>query len=228
MSRSPASSSTATQGWTSEHDPHHGPVGPGVARLRRTCACRTRRSSARRAAASRWRCGGSARAAICCPPVRSAPASGWSRWRMEHASNRVTFGEPIAERQAIQWMIADSAVEIEALRWLVLTAAWQVDQGLDSRQAQSMAKLYGGVKANEIVDRVLQMHGGMGYTRELPDRAVVPRAAAASDLRRHRRDPAPHDRAQPAVGPRVRTRSPRLRWPLSRCAGAPSTRRTRR
>ena len=65
-------------------------------------------------------------------------------------------------------MVADSAVEIEALRWLVLTAAWQVDQGVDSRQAQSMAKLYGGVKANEIVDRVLQMHGGMGYTRELP------------------------------------------------------------
>jgi acyl-CoA dehydrogenase len=87
---------------------------------------------------------------------------------MEHARNLVTFGSPIAERQAIQWMIADSAVEIEALRWLVLTAAWQVDQEIDSRQAQSMAKLYGGVKANEIVDRVLQMHGGMGYTRELP------------------------------------------------------------
>jgi alkylation response protein AidB-like acyl-CoA dehydrogenase len=87
---------------------------------------------------------------------------------MEHARNRVTFGRPIAERQAIQWMVADSAVEIEALRWLVLTAAWQVDAGLDSRQAQSMAKLYGGQKANEIVDRVMQMHGGMGYTRELP------------------------------------------------------------
>jgi acyl-CoA dehydrogenase len=87
---------------------------------------------------------------------------------MEQARNRVTFGEPIANRQAIQWMIADSAVEIEALRWLVLTAAWQVDHGIDSRQAQSMAKLYGGVHANQIVDRVLQIHGGMGYTRELP------------------------------------------------------------
>jgi acyl-CoA dehydrogenase len=87
---------------------------------------------------------------------------------MEQARNRVTFGEPIANRQAIQWMIADSAVEIEALRWLVLTAAWQVDNGIDSRQAQSIAKLYGGVQANQIVDRVLQIHGGMGYTRELP------------------------------------------------------------
>ena len=87
---------------------------------------------------------------------------------MEHARNRETFGAPIATRQAIQWMLADSAVEIEALRWLVLTAAWQADHGRDSRQAQSMAKLYGGVKANEIVDRMLQIHGGMGYTRELP------------------------------------------------------------
>jgi acyl-CoA dehydrogenase len=87
---------------------------------------------------------------------------------IEQARTRVTFGAPLADRQAIQWMIADSAVEIEALRWLVLHAAWLVDSGADSRQAQSMAKLYGGVKANEIVDRVLQIHGGMGYTRELP------------------------------------------------------------
>jgi acyl-CoA dehydrogenase len=87
---------------------------------------------------------------------------------IDYANTRETFGQPIATRQAIQWMIADSAVEIEALRWLVLHAAWQVEQGMDSRQAQSMAKLYGGVKANEIVDRVLQIHGGMGYTRELP------------------------------------------------------------
>ncbi|MEU7481254.1 acyl-CoA dehydrogenase family protein [Lentzea sp. NPDC042327] len=87
---------------------------------------------------------------------------------VEQAKNRVTFGQPIAEYQAIQWMIADSAVEIEALRWLVLHAAWLVDQKQDSRQAQSIAKLYGGIKANEIVDRVLQIHGGMGYTRELP------------------------------------------------------------
>ncbi|GAB3212388.1 acyl-CoA dehydrogenase family protein [Marinactinospora thermotolerans] len=87
---------------------------------------------------------------------------------IEHARTRETFGAPLADRQAIQWMIADSQVEIEALRLLVLHAAWQVGHGRDSRHAQSIAKLYGGVKANEIVDRVLQIHGGMGYTRELP------------------------------------------------------------
>ncbi|KUP97371.1 acyl-CoA dehydrogenase family protein [Thermobifida cellulosilytica] len=87
---------------------------------------------------------------------------------IDYANTRETFGKPIAERQAIQWMIADSQVEIEALRLLVLNAAWQVDNNRDSRHAQSIAKLYGGLKANEIVDRVLQIHGGMGYTRELP------------------------------------------------------------
>ncbi|MBQ6643844.1 MAG: acyl-CoA dehydrogenase family protein [Saccharopolyspora sp.] len=87
---------------------------------------------------------------------------------MDYARSRKTFGAPIADRQAIQWMIADSAVEIESLRWLVLQAAWQSDQGMDSRHAQSIAKLYGGTRANEIVDRMLQIHGGMGYTRELP------------------------------------------------------------
>ncbi|MBB4932710.1 acyl-CoA dehydrogenase [Lipingzhangella halophila] len=87
---------------------------------------------------------------------------------IEHSKTRETFGAPIADRQAIQWMIADSQVEIEALRLLVLHAAWQVEQGVDSRHAQSIAKVFGGVKANEIVDRVMQIHGGMGYTRELP------------------------------------------------------------
>ena len=87
---------------------------------------------------------------------------------IDYSRTRETFGAPIADRQAIQWMIADSQTEIEALRLLVLHAAWLVSQGRDSRHAQSIAKLFGGVKANEIVDRVLQIHGGMGYTRELP------------------------------------------------------------
>ncbi|GAA1116733.1 acyl-CoA dehydrogenase family protein [Nocardiopsis composta] len=87
---------------------------------------------------------------------------------VRYANERTTFGAPIADRQAIQWMIADSEMETEALRLLVLRAAWQVDQGADSRHHQSIAKLYGGQKANEIVDRVMQIHGGMGYTRELP------------------------------------------------------------
>ncbi|GAA4714895.1 acyl-CoA dehydrogenase family protein [Brevibacillus fulvus] len=87
---------------------------------------------------------------------------------IDYAKTRVTFGKPIAERQAIQWMIADSAVEIEAAKWIVLRAAWMVENGMDARHQSSIAKLYGSVMANQVVDRVLQIHGGMGYTKELP------------------------------------------------------------
>lgn len=87
---------------------------------------------------------------------------------IDYAKERITFGKPIAERQAIQWQIADSAVEIEAARWLVLNAAFTLDAGEDNRHVASIAKLYGSNIGNRIVDRVMQIHGGMGYTRELP------------------------------------------------------------
>jgi acyl-CoA dehydrogenase len=87
---------------------------------------------------------------------------------IDYSKERITFGKPIAERQAIQWQIADSAVEIEAAKWLVLNAAFTLDQGEDNRHLASMAKLYGANMGNRVVDRVLQIHGGMGYTKELP------------------------------------------------------------
>ncbi|WP_201715012.1 acyl-CoA dehydrogenase family protein [Rossellomorea arthrocnemi] len=87
---------------------------------------------------------------------------------IDYSKERETFGKPIADRQAIQWQIADSAVEIEAARWLVLNAAFTLDKGEDNRHVASIAKLYGSNMGNRVVDRVLQIHGGMGYTRELP------------------------------------------------------------
>ncbi|ETK31392.1 acyl-CoA dehydrogenase family protein [Microbispora sp. ATCC PTA-5024] len=87
---------------------------------------------------------------------------------VDYAKIRTSMGRPIAEYQAIQWMIADSQVEIEAAKWLTLHAAWRVQQGMDARHASSIAKLNGAVMANQVVDRVLQIHGGMGYTKELP------------------------------------------------------------
>jgi alkylation response protein AidB-like acyl-CoA dehydrogenase len=87
---------------------------------------------------------------------------------IEYANTRETFGAKIGTNQAIQWMIADAETELEAARWLILRAAWTVDQGLDPRHASSMAKLAGVHMANSVIDKVLQIHGGMGYTRELP------------------------------------------------------------
>ena len=87
---------------------------------------------------------------------------------IDYAKIRVSMGHPIAEYQAIQWQIADSQVEIEGAKWLTLYAAWRVQQGMDARHASSIAKLNGAVMANQVVDRVMQIHGGMGYTKELP------------------------------------------------------------
>jgi acyl-CoA dehydrogenase len=85
-----------------------------------------------------------------------------------HANTRESMGSRIADYQAIQWQIADSQVEVESVKWLTLYAAWRAERGLDARHATSIAKLSGAVMANQVVDRVLQIHGGMGYTRELP------------------------------------------------------------
>jgi acyl-CoA dehydrogenase len=87
---------------------------------------------------------------------------------IDYAKQRVSMGKPIAEYQAIQWMIADSHAEIESTRWLVLYAAWLTEQGRDARHASSIAKLQGAAMVNHVIDRVMQIHGGMGYTKELP------------------------------------------------------------
>lgn len=87
---------------------------------------------------------------------------------VEYAKGRVAFGKPIAEFQAVQWMLADSAVELDAAWLLVLRAAWLADQGLSFRKEASMAKLYASEAAHRAADRALQVHGGYGYIRDYP------------------------------------------------------------
>jgi acyl-CoA dehydrogenase len=87
---------------------------------------------------------------------------------LDYARQRHAFGQAISEYQAIQWMLADSAVEINAAKWIVMQAAWKQDEGIDNRHEASMAKLYGAQMVGKVADRVLQIHGGMGYTKELP------------------------------------------------------------
>lgn len=87
---------------------------------------------------------------------------------VEYAHTRTTWGAPLADRQAIQWMIADSVVELDAAALLTLRAAWEAGTGRDARHNSSIAKFYGATMANNVVDRVLQIHGGIGYSRELP------------------------------------------------------------
>ena len=87
---------------------------------------------------------------------------------IEHSKRRVQFGAPIAANQAIQWMLADSAVEIHAARLMVYDAASKLDRGLRVSTEAAMVKVYASEMANRVVDRVLQIFGGMGYMKGSP------------------------------------------------------------
>ena len=90
------------------------------------------------------------------------------RMAIEYSKQRVVFGEPLANKEAIQWMLADSDVEIRAARWLVWETAWKADRGEDFRHEVSIAKLYSSEILGNVIDRVVQIHGGYGVSRELP------------------------------------------------------------
>ena len=85
-----------------------------------------------------------------------------------HARERVTFGERLADRQAIQWWAADIATRIHACRLMVHDAAEKVDRGEDVRQEASMVKVYGTELAYEACDHAMQTLGAMGMTKENP------------------------------------------------------------
>jgi len=85
---------------------------------------------------------------------------------VQYAKERQQFGQPIANLQAIQWMLADSAVEIEAARLLTLRAAYLKEKGVRFTKEASMAKLYASEMAYRVCNRAVQIHGGYGYISE--------------------------------------------------------------
>ena len=87
---------------------------------------------------------------------------------VEHAKQRVTFGQKLADRQAIQWWIADAAMKMHACRLMVMDAARKQDEGRDVRNEASMIKVYATEMASEIIDHAMQTFGAMGVTKELP------------------------------------------------------------
>jgi butyryl-CoA dehydrogenase len=87
---------------------------------------------------------------------------------IRHARTRVQFGKPIAELEAVKWMIADMATEIEAARLLTYRAARLTDLGKRHTKEASMAKLFAASTAVEATRRALQIHGGYGYMTDLP------------------------------------------------------------
>ncbi|HKK31085.1 MAG TPA: acyl-CoA dehydrogenase family protein [Alphaproteobacteria bacterium] len=94
----------------------------------------------------------------------------------EHAQQRHTFGSRLAEKQAVQWWIADAATKIHAAKLMVLDAAEKQDAGEDLRTEASMIKLYATEMVGEIVDHAMQAFGAMGMTKELPLQLMAQRA----------------------------------------------------
>jgi alkylation response protein AidB-like acyl-CoA dehydrogenase len=87
---------------------------------------------------------------------------------VKYAKQRVAFGKPISEHQAIQWMIADAALEIEAARLMVYRAAWLKDQGKPFTKEAAMAKLFASEVAERVCFNAIQIHGSYGYSAEFP------------------------------------------------------------
>ena len=87
---------------------------------------------------------------------------------LHHAVRRRQFGKRLADFQALQFMLADSEVELQAAEALVRQAAQRASRGVPHTVESSMAKLYASEAASRICNRALQIHGGYGYTRDIP------------------------------------------------------------
>jgi len=94
----------------------------------------------------------------------------------QHVTQRKTFGALLADRQAIQWWIADGATKIHACRLMVHDAAARLDRGEDVRQLASMIKVFATEMADEILDHAMQAFGAMGVTKELPLQLMAQKA----------------------------------------------------
>jgi len=87
---------------------------------------------------------------------------------IRYAKERVQFSKPIADHQAVQFMLADMAVRIDAARVLVWRAAWQRDRGMSFKKEASMAKLYASEMSSFVTNKAVQIHGGYGYISDYP------------------------------------------------------------
>jgi acyl-CoA dehydrogenase len=85
-----------------------------------------------------------------------------------YAKQRSTFGQPLANRQAVQWMLADMYIELQAARLLVYKTAVRLDQGEEAREDAYVAKYYADEMAFQAADRCMQIHGGIALTTDLP------------------------------------------------------------
>ncbi|MBW2086957.1 MAG: acyl-CoA dehydrogenase family protein [Deltaproteobacteria bacterium] len=106
------------------------------------------------------------RANLCAMAVGVARAS--HEYALNYAKERYAFGEPIASRQTIAFMLAESAMEVDGMRLLAWRAAWRLDRHEDATRDATLAKMYCAEQAMKVVDYGVQILGGHGYIREHP------------------------------------------------------------
>ena len=87
---------------------------------------------------------------------------------IQHASQRVQFGEPIIRKQAIQWMLAEMAADTMAVESMVYRGAWMYDQGMKVSRESAIVKMFSSEALDRVVDKAVQIHGGMGYMQDYP------------------------------------------------------------
>ncbi|MEZ5559195.1 MAG: acyl-CoA dehydrogenase [Pseudomonadales bacterium] len=86
----------------------------------------------------------------------------------QHVTSRSTFGQRLADRQGVQWMLADCASELYMARLMLLHIAYKAEKGLDLRQENSIAKIFLAHMVHKVVDTALQLHGALGYSHDTP------------------------------------------------------------
>ncbi|MBU2547545.1 MAG: acyl-CoA dehydrogenase family protein [Proteobacteria bacterium] len=106
------------------------------------------------------------RTSLCAMAVGVARAS--YEYALDYARERVAFGEPIASRQAIAFMLAESAMEVDGMRMLVWRSAWRLDRFEDATRDASLARMYCADQTMKVADYGVQILGGHGYIREHP------------------------------------------------------------
>ncbi|MEE2777532.1 MAG: acyl-CoA dehydrogenase family protein [Acidobacteriota bacterium] len=86
----------------------------------------------------------------------------------KHVTGRTTFGKRLADRQGVQWMLADCASELYMARLVLLHIAYKAENGMDLRQENSIAKVFLAHMVHNVVDTALQLHGALGYSHDTP------------------------------------------------------------
>ncbi|MFT5445178.1 MAG: acyl-CoA dehydrogenase [Gammaproteobacteria bacterium] len=96
------------------------------------------------------------------------PAIKANEMAVEYSKIRETFGAPLSSRQGIQWMLVENEIDIRMMRWLVLDGASRADRGEPFRTESAIAKLQCSELAGKVIDRSMQIHGGLGVAKDLP------------------------------------------------------------